>query len=60
MAVPLEVSARDARALADNWDAVRRWIYEHAELCEEPDALRKLERNAARVSELVGKIKDQK
>lgn len=52
-----ELSKRDARALSDNWAGVWDWIYRHAELCEEPKDLRKLDRNADRVSELIAKLR---
>ena len=42
------MSNRRTKQFVKDYDALIRWIKDHAELCEEPEELRKIERVANR------------
>lgn len=54
------LNGRQARSLVEGYDRIIDWVRLHAELCEEPDELRRLERAITSVYKVVDQVDAQR
>jgi len=51
--VIIALSARQVKQLVDSYDVLATWIRDHAELCEEPDELKRVDRAHKKATEII-------